>query len=130
LAAPLTKRALKRAALDLLDQDQEPRLFLSEPATTSVIEEPAAQRQSASQAKLPTFYNEDGRFVLRCASGAYLWGCIRMGPSGAGGSDLHPLGAPGCGLTCSASSGRHETVQDCKTLRGEGLVQLDDIEIG
>jgi hypothetical protein len=65
------KQAVKRTALDAPGEGQDPLPFFSEPATTLVVEEPAAQRQSAPQAKLATFYDDHGRFVPRCACGAY-----------------------------------------------------------
>jgi len=65
------KRALKRAALDLPDAYQDPLPFFPEPATTPVVEEVAAQRQPAPQARPATLYDEDGRFVPRCTCGAY-----------------------------------------------------------
>jgi hypothetical protein len=65
------KRAVKRAALDSPAEGQEPLPFFSEPATPSDIEELAAQRPSPPQAKRATFYDDDGRFVPRCACGAY-----------------------------------------------------------
>src|SRR5215218_1877806 len=65
------KRALKRAALDPPDACQEPLPFFSESATTPLVQEAAAQIQFALQAKPATFYDEDGRFVPRCACGAY-----------------------------------------------------------
>jgi len=102
LAAPLMKRAVKRTALDPPDEGQEPVPFLSEPATASVIEEPAAQRQSAPQARLAIFYDEDSRFVPPCACGAYgsfgVGVSLRHGREGRGGVGLttrsvrnHPL---------------------------------------
>src|SRR3954469_17381568 len=65
------KRALKRAALDPPGGCQEALPFFPEPATTPIVEEPAAQRQPAPQARPASFYDEDGRFVPRCACGAY-----------------------------------------------------------
>ncbi len=65
------KRALKRTALDLPDKDQEPLPFFSESVTTALVQEAAAQIQPAPQRKPATFYDEDGRFVPRCACGAY-----------------------------------------------------------
>ena len=65
------KRALKRTALDPPDECQEPLPFFSESMTTPLVQEAAAQIQPAPQAKPATFYDEDGRFVPRCACGAY-----------------------------------------------------------
>ena len=73
------KRALKRTALELPDEGQELLPFFSEPATTPIVEEPAAQVEPAPQAIPTSFYDEDGRFVPRCACGAY--GSLGVGVS-------------------------------------------------
>ena len=71
MAASLMKRVAKRALLDPPAEGQEPLPFFSEPATTPIIEEPAAQRRPTPQASPTTFYDEDGRFVPRRACRAY-----------------------------------------------------------
>ncbi len=65
------KRALKRTVLDPPDEGQEPLPFFSESATTLLVQEAAAQTQLAPQVRPATFSDEDGRFVPRCACGAY-----------------------------------------------------------
>ena len=65
------KRAVKRTALDPPDEGKDPLPFFSERAATPVVEELAAQIQPAPHTRPATFYDEDGRFVPRCACGAY-----------------------------------------------------------
>src|SRR5690349_492584 len=65
------KRVAKSTVLGLPDEGQEPLPFFSETATLPSVEEPAAQRRPALQRRPVSFYDEDGRFVLRCACGAY-----------------------------------------------------------
>src|SRR5215213_9306588 len=68
---PAHERALKRMALDPPDGGQEPLPFFFQPATIPIVEESAAQVERAAQARPASFYDEDGRFVPRCACGAY-----------------------------------------------------------
>src|SRR4051812_12905915 len=65
------KRALKSTAPDPLAETQEPLLFFSETATLPDAEKPATRRQPVLRTRPTSFYDEDGRFVPRCACGAY-----------------------------------------------------------
>jgi hypothetical protein len=67
----MKRGAVKRTALDPSAEGQDPLPFFSEPAATPVVEEPAAQIQLAPHTRPATFYDEGGRFMPRCACGAY-----------------------------------------------------------
>ena len=65
------RRALKRVAPSRLDEGQEafPLLYGSEevPATDT----PATEIAAAAKSSPSPFYDEEGRFMPRCACGAY-----------------------------------------------------------
>ena len=65
------RRALKRIAPSRLDEGQEelPLLYGSEKVPT--CDTPATEVAAATESSPSTFYDEEGRFVPRCACGAY-----------------------------------------------------------
>jgi len=65
------KRALKGAALFSSDDHQEGLPFFSEPEETPPHDALPGQTKVAPTAATSTFYDEAGRFVPRCACGAY-----------------------------------------------------------
>jgi len=65
------KRAQKRAALFSSDDNQEGLPFFSEPEVAPTPDALPGQSRLAPTAAAGTFYDEEGRFVHRCACGAY-----------------------------------------------------------
>jgi hypothetical protein len=70
-AAERMSRALKRVAPSRLDEGQEafPLLYGSEEVPVS--DTPATEIAASAKSSPGTFYDEEGRFVPRCACGAY-----------------------------------------------------------
>src|SRR3954470_13070715 len=68
---PVMKRALKGAALFSPDDNQEGLPFFPEPEVAPIPNALPGQTRPAPGTAASTFYDEEGRFVPRCACGAY-----------------------------------------------------------
>ena len=64
-------RALKRVAPPRLVEGQEALPFFCEPEDVGTSVTTAAEAASTARASPSSFYDEEGRFVPRCACGAY-----------------------------------------------------------
>ena len=71
LAPERMSRALKRVAPSRLEEGQEAFPLLYGTETVPASDTPATEIAAAAKASSSTFYNEEGRFVPRCACEAY-----------------------------------------------------------